>query len=397
MAKTRFSRKKKVKKPKFDVAHKKTDEYIDSHIADKIEDLILGPCYDEDRDAEAFSDFHARGKVKETINEDGTVIIEHAVEVLQFLAACPHLDPTHAIILLEDYEMEEAIKIGKTQIMTPRGMIPKWAETNLEDPLDQKFKVANAKAKKMEREVEKEKLFLGEDYVPGPVRKITEIIKEMIEAQDPAKIEECYTRVVWPAVLEPENVPDPKKKKNSKKVKSKNGSKGKELTTKKVIKLCKQSLKVDGSTKTTASDPPKTKSDAVKKSKELTKPTGAKKAGVAKKKQAVHGKSAAMKAKKGGSLVLIKENVLKYIKKQETDAGTGPSSVDEGVSKSSATTVKPNIKPKSTTSTMLKDSAKPPKRGSPGKENDTKIEKVNGAKKAMKAKGDNKKKPVLNE
>ncbi|CAL2052135.1 unnamed protein product, partial [Caenorhabditis brenneri] len=60
--------------------------------SEKIEDLTLRSCYDGDRDAEVISDINARGKVKETVNEDRLVVIEHAAEVLQFLTACTPLD-----------------------------------------------------------------------------------------------------------------------------------------------------------------------------------------------------------------------------------------------------------------------------------------------------------------
>ncbi|EGT33822.1 hypothetical protein CAEBREN_07026 [Caenorhabditis brenneri] len=407
MAKTRFSRRKKVKKPVFDVAYRQKDEYIYSHIADNINDLILRPCDDGDRDMEVFSDFHGRGKVEEPVNEDGTVVIEHAVEVRQFLAACPHLDPTHALTLLEDNTMKEAIRIGQTQTMTPRGMIPNWVEKDLEDPLDQDFKKADAKAKKME----KEKLLLGEDYVSEPVRKIKDIRKEMIEAMDPAKIGECYTKIVWPVVVKPKVVQGPKKKMKKGKAKSKNGSKAKELTTKKVIKFCKKNLKADVSTTTAASVP--AKHDAVKMPKELTK---TKKTGAAKRKKIIRGKSIMMKPKKRESKPMAKENVIKYIKKKMDEnkkglnSAAGPTSVNGGASHSSnmsASVAKPALKVAiktkscSTTSTISKRPVKPPKvfakKGSPGKENVTVIQKFSGAKKAMKARGDKKKKPVLNE
>ncbi|CAL2031873.1 unnamed protein product [Caenorhabditis brenneri] len=409
MVKTRFSRRKKVKKPVFDVAYRQKDEYINSHIAENIDDLIFEPCYDEDRDAEVFSDFHGRGKVKETVNEDGTVVIEHAVEVRQFLAACPHLDPTRALTLLEEHTMKEAIRIGQTQTMTPHGMVPNWVEKELEDPLDQDFKKADAKAKKMQ----KEKLLLGEDYVPEPVRKIKDIKKEMIEALDPAKIGECYTKIVWPVVVKPKVVQGPKKKMKKGKAKCKNGSKEKVLTTKKAIKFCTKSQKADGSTTTAASV--LAKYDAAKKPNELTKTIRAKKTGAAKKKKFVRGKSIRTKAKNRGDTAMAKEKVIKYIKnkmddkKKALNTAAGPSSVNRGASRSSnvsASVAKPatktHIKPKcSKTSTKSKSSAKPPKvfakKGSPGKENIINIVKVGRAKKAMKAKGDKKKKPVLNE
>ncbi|EGT35827.1 hypothetical protein CAEBREN_15062 [Caenorhabditis brenneri] len=181
-------------------ADKVLEAYFKSQEAE-IDDLIIGPCYDEDKDDRIFGKLSGNGPLAAQERRDGRVRVGHEGGVGEFLAKCPHLDATRALTLLSEHPMGKAIEIGKKMIMAPRGHVSKMVEKILEDPLDHDFQRADAQDEKMKRQ----KRALGKKYVPPPVLRRAEIEKRLADAEDPDKVDQEYRHVDWEAAIAEEN------------------------------------------------------------------------------------------------------------------------------------------------------------------------------------------------
>ncbi|EGT49268.1 hypothetical protein CAEBREN_14234 [Caenorhabditis brenneri] len=190
--------------PLYDVSHRQNKEYIEEHKVEKIPNFKYEKCHEEDRDVPLITGFGSPEDLDNLGDERRHMRTDHVGNVGAFLQACPHLDALRALELLAEFPLREAIEKGKTMIMTPRGYVANWVVTQIHEPTDRHFKKADAEQKQFERHEQLERRRLGDAYEPPLVQKVEDLKMKIIEAADPAKINECYTIVNWADTLEAE-------------------------------------------------------------------------------------------------------------------------------------------------------------------------------------------------
>ncbi|CAL2050715.1 unnamed protein product [Caenorhabditis brenneri] len=163
----------------------------------ELDDMLVGLCYDDDRDEPVFAKYFGRGELADMERADRRMRGDHDGDIKDFLEECPHLDPVRALELLSELPLGEAIIKGKEIVMAPKEHVPAWVEKQLGDPTDLKFIADNALIDKMEEDMKK----LGIKYEAPPILRIKEIESGRLAAEDPQKMETAYMKVEWPEAI----------------------------------------------------------------------------------------------------------------------------------------------------------------------------------------------------